>query len=244
MKILIAGATSAIAQETARCFAQDGAELFLVARNADRLAAIADDLKVRGAKRVETLVLDLTDLDRHQELLDTATKALGGLDGLLVAYGTLGNQKASEQNVAETLKELNTNFISIVSLLTVAANYFEQQRHGCIAAISSVAGDRGRQSLYVYGTAKGGLSVFLQGLRNRLFKSGVSVVTIKPGFVDTPMTAAVKKNPLFASPASVGKTIHRAMIKGADVVYVPWFWQFIMLIIRNIPEPIFKRLKL
>src|SRR5262249_19542704 len=147
-----------------------------------------------GAKRVETFVLDLTALDRHQELFDTAVKALDGLDAMLVAHGTLGNQKASEQRVEVALKELTTNFTSVVSILTIAANYFEQQRRGCIAVISSVAGNRGRQSNYVYGTAKGGINVFLQGLRNRLYESGVSVVTIKPGFVDTPMTAAIKKN--------------------------------------------------
>ncbi len=244
MKVLIIGATSAIAHETARRFAQDGAELFLVARSADRLDDIQNDLKVWGAKRVETFVLDLTELDRHQELFDSAVKSLGGLDALLVAHGTLGNQIASQQSVEVTLKELNTNFVSAISILTIAANYFEQQRRGCIAVIASVAGNRGRQSNYVYGTAKGGINVFLQGLRNRLYKSGVSVVTIKPGFVDTPMTAAMKKNALFASPASVGKSIHSAMIKGKDVVYVPWFWRLIMLLIGNIPEQIFKRLKL
>ena len=244
MKLLIAGATSAIAHETAKHFAHDGADLFLVARSAERLTAIRDDLKVRGAGRIETFTLDLADLGRHQEMFDAALAALGELDALLIAHGTLGDQLASQQNVTETLKELTTNFLSVVSILTIAANYFERRRSGYIAVIGSVAGDRGRQSNYVYGTAKGGLNVFLQGLRSRMFKVGVAVVTIKPGFVDTPMTAAKKKNPLYASAASVGEGIYKAMLKRRDVVYLPWFWLFIMLVIRNIPEPIFKRLKM
>src|SRR5258708_26663430 len=130
MKLLMAGATSAIAQETAKCFARDGDDLFVVARSADRLTAIRDDLKVRGAGRVETFALDLTDLSRHQEMFDAALAAFGDLDALLVAHGTLGAQQASQASVAETLKELNTNFISAVSLLTIAANYFEKRHNG------------------------------------------------------------------------------------------------------------------
>jgi short-subunit dehydrogenase len=244
MKIAIIGATSAIAHEAARCFASDGAELFLVARSEEKLKAVSDDLVVHGAKQVETFLLDLSDLSRHQELFDKAVITLNGLDMLLIAHGTLGNQRKSEMSVEETLKELTTNFTSVVSLLTIAGNYFEQQKRGCIAVISSVAGDRGRQSNYVYGTAKGGVSVFLQGLRNRLAKSGVKVVTIKPGFVDTPMTAAVKKGPLFAKPAVVGRGVYEAMKQGKDVVYLPFFWRPIMLIVKSIPESIFKRLSM
>jgi short-subunit dehydrogenase len=244
MKIAIIGATSAIAHEAARCFASDGAELFLVARSEEKLKAVSDDLVVHGAKQVETFLLDLSDLSRHQELFDKAVITLNGLDMLLIAHGTLGNQRKSEMSVEETLKELTTNFTSVVSLLTIAGNYFEQQKRGCIAVISSVAGDRGRQSNYVYGTAKGGVSVFLQGLRNRLAKSGVKVVTIKPGFVDTPMTAAVKKGPLFAKPAVVGRGVYEAMKQGKDVVYLPFFWRPIMLIVKSIPESVFKRLSM
>jgi decaprenylphospho-beta-D-erythro-pentofuranosid-2-ulose 2-reductase len=244
MRVLIIGATSAIAHETAKRFAGDGADLFLVARNAEKLQAIADDLKVRGARSVQTYVLDLAELERHEEMLNAAIEALQGLDRLLIAHGTLGNQHKSELSVEETLKELNNNLLSVISLLTISANYFEQQKRGCIAVISSVAGDRGRQSNYVYGTAKGGLTVFLQGLRNRLSKSHVSVVTVKPGFVDTPMTSALKKGLLFASPQSVGAGIYQAMKAGKDVVYLPWFWRPIMFVVRSTPERIFKRLSL
>lgn len=244
MKVLIIGATSAIAQETAKCFAREGAELFLVARSDNKLSAIASDLKVRGARCAETATLDVNDFAYHRTILERANLTLGGLDMLLIAHGTLGDQCKCEQSVDKALQEFATNCTSVISLLTLSANYFEQQKHGCIAVISSVAGDRGRQSNYVYGAAKAAVSTFLQGLRNRLAKAGVAVVTIKPGFVDTPMTAHVRKGPLFASAQVVGEGIYQAMLKGKDVVYLPWYWRSIMFIVRSIPESIFKRLSL
>ena len=243
-KVLIIGATSAIAHETAKCFAKDGANLFLVARSAEKLAIVADDLKVWGAKSIETVVQDLNELELHEQLLEQANSTLGGIDILLIAHGTLGDQQKCQLSVAETMRELSTNALSVISLLTIAANYFEQQRRGTIAVISSVAGDRGRKSNYVYGTAKAAVTAFLQGLRNRLSSSGVTVLTIKPGFVATPMTAAVKQGPLFASSATVGKGIYTAIQRHKDVVYLPAFWRLIMLVVKIIPEPLFKRLSL
>jgi decaprenylphospho-beta-D-erythro-pentofuranosid-2-ulose 2-reductase len=244
MKVLIAGATSAIAHETAKFFARDGAELFLVARSADKLEDISNDLRVRGAKKAETFLLDLNDLDRHQQMLETAIETLGSLDMVLIAHGTLGDQQLCQQSVAKTLEELTTNFTSVISLLTILANYFEQQKHGCITVVSSVAGDRGRRSNYVYGTAKGAVSIFLQGLRSRLSESGVVVITVKPGLVDTPMTSSLKKGLLFAQPAKVGKGIYQAMMKGKEVVYLPWFWRPIMAIVKSIPESVFKKISM
>ena len=187
---------------------------------------------------------DLADTAAHPALVDEARAALGGLDTVLVAHGELGVQTEAQRTYDATLPLLATNFLSPVSLLTRLANDFEAQGHGCLAVITSVAGDRGRQSNYVYGAAKGALSLFLGGLRNRLAPKGVSVVDMKLGFVDTPMTAAHRKGPLWASPEQVARRIVRAIDRGEDVVYAPWFWCWIMLIIRNIPERIFKRLKL
>jgi decaprenylphospho-beta-D-erythro-pentofuranosid-2-ulose 2-reductase len=244
MRILIIGATSALAHETAICFARDGVEFFLVARSAEKLEDVGKDLKVRGAKRIETYPLDVNDLDRHQEMIETAIHALDGLDMVLIAHGTLGDQQKCQRSVEETLKEFTTNCTSVIALLTILANYFEQHRRGCIAVISSVAGDRGRQSNYVYGAAKGAVTVFLQGLRNRLHESGVAVVTVKPGTVDTPMTAAMKKGLLFASARSVGQGIYKAMRSRKEVVYLPWYWRPIMFVVRSIPEALFKKLAL
>lgn len=243
-KILIIGAASAIAQETSRMFARDGASLYLVCRKRDRLSALQNDLLVRGASQVDGMTMDLCELDRHPELIRSAVDSMKGLDAVLVAHGQLPDQTKCEQDIMQTLDSFMINALSVISLLTLLANYFEEQQRGCIAVISSVAGDRGRQSNYVYGASKGAVSIFLDGLRNRLFKSNVSVLTIKPGFVDTPMTATVKKNALFADAASVGRQIHKSMKKGQDVVYVPWFWRPIMGILRTIPERIFKTMRL
>jgi decaprenylphospho-beta-D-erythro-pentofuranosid-2-ulose 2-reductase len=242
MRVLIIGATSAIAHETAKCFAKDGAELFLIARSEEKLKIVADDLKVRGALRVEIATLDVNEMERHEEILEQAISTLDGLDVLLIAHGTLGDQKKCELSVAETMRELNTNALSVISLLTISANYFEQKRRGTIAVISSVAGDRGRKSNYVYGTAKAAVSTFLQGQRNRLSSVGVTVLTIKPGFVATPMTAGMKQGPLFASARVVGEGVYKAIRQRKDVVYLPGFWRLIMFVVKSIPEGIFKKL--
>jgi short-subunit dehydrogenase len=243
-RTLIIGATSAIAEEFARISVEKGDMLFLAARNPAKLQTVAEDLKVRGGKKVATSVMDVLDSGTHESLLKAAVAELGGLDTVLFAHGILGDQKAAERDYRIAEREYQINFLSVVSMLTHAATYFENQRSGTIAVISSVAGDRGRQSNYIYGSAKGALSIYLSGLRNRLFKAGVSVITIKPGFVDTPMTAHLKKSPLFASPRRVAAGIYRAIERHRDVVYLPRFWGPIMTVIRLIPERIFKRLKL
>ncbi len=243
-KILIIGATSAIARETARCFAAAGDALFLVARDPEKLTAVANDLKARGASRVESFEMDANDFDRHGLILHEAEEILEGLDIVLIAHGTLPDQKACEASFAETEKELRTNFLSVVALVTHLANDFEKKGAGTIAVITSVAGDRGRPSNYVYGAAKGATSIFLSGVRARLAKSNVAVVDVRPGFVDTPMTAAIKKNALFASPEAVGRGVYRAILKKKSVVYLPWFWRWVMAAVRFIPEFIFKKTSL
>jgi short-subunit dehydrogenase len=243
LRLAIFGATSAIAGETAKRFAADRAEIVLIGRDATRLEAVAADLRARGAPRVEVLTADLAVLDEHAGLVEKAWTALDGLDAVLIAHGTLGDQKASESDVSVMLAEMRTNALSYMSLLTLLGNRFEAQRAGCIAVISSVAGDRGRASNYVYGSAKAAVSAFTSGLRARLSKAGVSVVTVKPGVVDTPMTGGVRKGPLTASPDKVGARIYEAMLKGEDTVYTPWFWAPIMQVIRAMPERVFKKLK-
>jgi decaprenylphospho-beta-D-erythro-pentofuranosid-2-ulose 2-reductase len=243
-RILIIGATSAIAGETARAYATEGARLFLTGRNPEKLASVGDDLRVRGATQVETARLDVSQISSHRHVIDSAIRALGGLDVLLIAHGVLPNQTHCQERVADTLEALQVNFTATIALLTELANHFEAQRSGCIAVITSVAGDRGRQSNYVYGAAKGGMERFLQGLRSRMHRCGVAVVTIKPGPVATPMTAAMKQSPLFASPRRVGRGIRRAIERRKDVVYIPWFWRPLMAVIRSLPEPLFKRLNL
>lgn len=244
-KVLIVGATSAIAQATARLLATRGDRLFLAARNPDRLEMVRQDLAARGAGSVGAMALDANDRTRHAALLAAAEQAMGGLDIVLIAHGVLSDQKACEASVERMLADFETNALGVISFLTLVANRFEAGRAGVIAVISSVAGDRGRKSNYVYGAAKGMVSLFLQGLRNRLAGAGVQVLTIKPGFVDTPMTAGIAKGgPLWAKPETIAAGIVSAIEKGRDVVYLPWFWRPIMLIIRLIPERVFKRLSL
>jgi short-subunit dehydrogenase len=243
-KIFIFGATSAIAQATARLYAAGGTAFYLVGRDADKLDAVADDLTARGAASVRCAVCAAADFDRHGSLVDEVFNELSRVDLALVAHGTLPDQAACGASFDHLREAFETNALSVVSLLTHLANRFEIQGHGTIGAISSVAGDRGRQSNYAYGAAKGAVTVFLQGLRNRLHRSGVHVLTVKPGFVDTPMTARFDKGPLWVSPEAVARGIHHAVARKRHVVYLPWFWRPIMRVLREIPEAVFKRMRL
>jgi decaprenylphospho-beta-D-erythro-pentofuranosid-2-ulose 2-reductase len=243
-KVLALGATSAIAEATLRLLAEQGAGFFLVARNSEKLAAVRDDLLTRGASAVTGAVADLDDTAAHPALLEQSVSALGHIDLALLAHGVLGDQAAAERDASAAEAILRTNFLSAVSLIGWLANYFEAQRRGVLAVISSVAGDRGRRSNYVYGASKGGLNVFLDGVRNRIDRAGVHVLTIKPGFVATPMTAHLPQGPLFAQPAQVARHILRAIQKRKDVAYVPPFWGLIMLVVRSVPRRIFKKVNL
>ena len=216
----------------------------LVARNADRLTAVAQDLMTRGALAVDTWVMDLDDTAAHPEVLASAAERLGRIDLALIAHGVLGDQQAAEADFEVAAAILHTNFVSTVSLLTWLGNYFRAQSAGMLAVISSVAGDRGRKSNYVYGASKGALNVFLEGLRNRIDRDGVQVLTIKPGFVATPMTAHVAHNALFASPDQIARGILKAVDRRRDVAYLPWFWYWIMLLVRAIPNRFFKKMNL
>jgi decaprenylphospho-beta-D-erythro-pentofuranosid-2-ulose 2-reductase len=242
--IVIIGATSGIAEACARRWAGRPAHFFLVARNAARLDTIKSDLQVRGAK-AESYVLDANDLSAHAAMIEVAQKALGRIDIVLIAHGTLSDQKACENSADAAVAEVLTNGTSVIALLTHFANVLEAQRSGTLAVISSVAGERGRPSNYVYGAAKAMVTAFCEGLRARMFKVGVHVLVIKPGFVATPMTAALNLPPLLtATPEAAAADIDVAIQRRRDVVFTRWFWRWIMLIIRMIPTPIFKKLSL
>ncbi len=232
MNVVIIGATSAIAQEVAKLYANGGASLFLVARDEARLLAVASDLRVRGAYDVDTFVADLADRRRDAEIVAAAGPSP---DVVLIAHGSLPDQRAIERDAVAQTAEFDLNATSVIAIAAHFANVLERNRHGALAVIGSVAGDRGRRSNYVYGAAKAALHAFCDGLRGRLAEAGVSVVLIKPGWVDTPMTSAIKKNPLFASAASVARGIHRAIRDGRGTVYVPGYWRWISLIVRMLP---------
>ena len=238
------GASSAIAEATARLLAARGSALYLVARNRNRLEAIAADIKIRGASYVAYETLDVNDFGAHESMLERADRALGEVNTVLIAHGTLSNQPACEQSIELTMSELTTNSLSVVALATRIGARFAQKRTGTLVVISSVAGDRGRQSNYVYGSAKALVTAFLSGLRQRLHKFGVTVITVKPGFVDTPMTAALPKGPLWATPDAVARGIVDAIDRKKDVVYLPFFWRPVMFAVKMVPERIFKRLVL
>lgn len=242
-RILIIGATSAVATACARLWAAERSQLFLVGRDGDKLQALANDLKVRGAETVTTFQMLAEDTASHTGMLTAALQSLSQVDIALIAHGTLPDQSACESDADLTLREFATNGTSVIALLTILANQFQRQQAGAIGVITSVAGDRGRPSNYVYGSAKAAVSVFCEGLRARLFKAGVSLTDIRPGFVATPMTQELPlPATLVAQPEAVAKRIVAGIESGADVLYAPAFWQLIMLIIRSIPRQIFKRM--
>ena len=243
-RILVLGATSGIAEATCRLWAERGDHLFLVGRSADKLAAVAADMRTRGAGYVDTAVADLDDTSKHPELLASAINSLAGLDIAFLALGVLGEQPEAERNFAAAHQLLHTNYVAPVSLLTWLANYTAQRHHGTLAVLSSVAGERGRKSNYVYGSSKAGLTAFTDGLRNRIDREGVKVMTIKPGPVRTSMTEGMKGEQKFAPVEKVAATLVKAIDRGEPVVYVPGIWRYIMAAIRAIPDSRFRRMDL
>lgn len=244
MKVfLVLGATSTIAQATMRHFAPKSARFYLVGRQESTLNIVAQDLLARGAAEVEIYVCQLADSTCHASMLERAWKHWGGFDCTLLAFGSLPDQQICQQDWQAASEALEINFVAPTSLLHYLAHYYQRRGSGTIAIISSVAGDRGRQSNSYYGAAKAGLNAFASGLRGQLASSGIRVLTIKPGMVDTRMTAHLPKNLLFASAQSVGKDLAKALRRNSDVIYLPSFWRLIMLVIKCLPEGIFKRLK-
>jgi len=243
--VLVAGATSAIARATAAELARRGHPLVLAARDTAEADAIAADLRLRFGVPARAVPLDALDFASHAALAGSVLTEEGdGFEGVVVALGWMGDAETARHDASEARRILDVNLTAVVSLLTPLADHLERRGAGFVCVVSSVAGDRGRQSNYVYGAAKGGLSVYLQGLRNRLFHAGVRVVTVKPGFVDTRMTFGLPGTFLVAAPERVARGIVRAIQGGPDVVYLPGFWGPVMRGIRAVPERLFKRLKL
>jgi short-subunit dehydrogenase len=243
--VAILGATSPIARGMAIEFARQGRDLILAARDGEELERIAEDVRVRTDRSVSTLVFDALDFDRHEEAAATCLQAYPqGLAGVALCFGYMDEQDRAQRDMQCARRTIDVNYAGAVSLLERFAAHFEEQGAGFIAAVSSVAGDRGRQSNYIYGSAKAGLSAYLQGLRNRLHHAGATVTTIKPGFVDTSMTFGKEGVFLAADPQKAGAVMARAALRGASVVYVPWFWRGIMLIIKGLPERVFRRMRM
>jgi short-subunit dehydrogenase len=242
--IVVFGANSAIAKALLRDYAQAGLRFFLCSRNREGSETLKNDLLARGASKVEFEAIDITELSAHKNIVEKSFLALDArIDLLLFAQGELSDQHKADQDFNYALNQLQINFISIISLITLYAPKFEEQKSGTIATISSVAADRGRKKLTLYCTAKAALSTYMQGLRQRMYLSNVNVLDIKPGFVDTPMTADITKNILFAKAETIAEDIKFAIEYKKALIYTPWFWRFIMLIVRFIPEAIFKKLK-
>ena len=240
--VLIIGAKSDIAKEVARVYAKNGYNLYLAARDIKELDELVTDIKVRTQIDVKPIEFDITDYDSHKDFYNNLKeKPLG----VVVVSGYMNAQKTVQNNFEETLKTINVNFTGAVSILNIVANDFENEKRGFIVGISSVAGDRGRKVNYIYGSAKAGFSAYLSGLRNRLYQSNVSVLTVKPGFVQTKMTQNMDlPQKLTAQPQDVAQDIFNAQQKGKDILYTKWIWKYIMLIIKHIPEFMFKKMSI
>jgi len=248
-KVLVLGATSTVAMKVIELLAKEKVDLYLVARSQEKLEIFAEKLKNQIQNTQNKIDQKMTikrfnvqHFDEHEELIQDALKTLGGLDLVFVAYGSMTDQKKCHENWLELKNQWEINFLSVTSYLHYCTQHFQKQGWGQIGVITSVAGDRGRQSNYSYGVSKGALSIYLQGLRNRLYPFHISVTDIKLGFVDSPMTKDLAKRFFICSPTYAAKLILWAIKKKSDIIYIPNFWKWIMLIIKMIPESLFKKM--
>ncbi len=240
--ILILGAKSEMAKATARQYAQSGYNLILAARDVTYLTDLVKDIKIRCEVEVELIEFDVLDYPSHPSFYHSLSNKPNGIISFI---GYLGDHETAKQNNAEAIKIIDTNYTGLVSILNIAANDYEQKGSGFIVGVISVAGERGRQSNYYYGSAKAGFTAFLSGLRNRLSQSDVHVMTVKPGFVYTKMTEHLSLPPMLtAQPEQVAKAIYRSQQKKKNTLYVLWMWKWLMMVIMLIPESIFKKMKL
>lgn len=242
--ILIIGANSAIAKATARLYAEQEDAIYLLGRDTEQLVLQKADLTLRGANSVAFAAFDATDFASHEAIVATALESLGHFDIVLISHGSLPDQALCERDFDAALEAFNVNALSVISVLNYVVKPMLERRDGCIAVVTSVAGDRGRRSNFIYGAAKAMVSTYLQGLRGRLFSHNVTIVDIKPGFVDSPMTAHLPKGALWAQPEQIAQRIVNGIEKKRATLYAPGFWRLIMFVVRSVPEVIFKRLKL
>lgn len=244
MSVMIIGGSSLIAKAAAENFAKNGGNILFAGRNREELEKWGRDFEIRYRIKTHSMVFDATDYASHRNFYHDALSMFPDIDTVYIGFGYLGEQSKAAEDWNEAQQIIDTNFTGAVSISNIAANDFEKKKKGTIIIVSSVAGERGRQSNYTYGSAKAGLTAYASGLRNRLFKSGVHVLTVKPGFVDTPMTYGMNLPKLLtASPQKVGKDIYEAAIKRKNVLYTAFYWRWIMCVVRSIPEFVFKRLK-
>ncbi len=242
MKVLILGATSDMARALANLLAEKKYDLILASRNVGRLKAFAGDLAIRHNNKAELVEFEATDYASHQNFYKNLPFRP---DWVISFFGYLGDQKLAQKDWTESRKIIDSNYTGMVSVLNIVAEDMETRKHGVIVGVSSVAGERGRQSNYMYGSAKAGLTAYLSGLRNRLHKSRVHVLTVKPGFVATKMTENMDlPKSITANPEQIAKGILKGIKKKKNTIYVLGAWRGIMLIIKSIPESIFKKLKL
>ena len=243
MRLIVLGATSAIGEATARLYAADGASILLVARNERRTEDIAADLRARGAHQVKTATCDLADAADADGKLRDWNRQIGGADDVLLCYGVLGDQDRAERDGPHTAEILHVNFNSAAAWCLAAANLLEENGHGTLVVLGSVAGDRGRRANYIYGAAKAGLETLVAGISHRFARKGPRAVIIKPGPTVTPMTEGMKRDGLlWSTPDQIARQVHKCARSGGPVAYAPPFWRYVMLIIRNIPHAVFNRM--
>jgi len=244
MTVLVLGATSRIAQQLGHRYAEAGHAVYIAARDTAECARIAADIAVRHEVPTASGMFDAIDFDSHPAFIAAVEDQLGPIEVAIVAFGEMGDQEVSQVNFSAAKKVIDINYTGAASLCEAIAARMEPRQRGAIVGITSVAGDRGRQSNYFYGSAKGAFTLYLGGLRNRLHASHVHVMTVRLGFVDTRMTFGMQTGIPIADPTDISERIAFHQAKGTNDVYLPRFWQGIMTIIRTIPEGIFKKLSL
>jgi decaprenylphospho-beta-D-erythro-pentofuranosid-2-ulose 2-reductase len=240
--VLILGATSSVALELAKIYAFEGHSLVLAARNVNRLRVLKNDLSIKFESAVELVEFDAEAIGQHMSFYESLNPKP---DVVVCLFGILGDQHEAEEDWNKALQILMVNYVGTVSILNIIANDFKSKRKGTIVGVSSVAGERGRQSNFLYGSAKAGFTTYLSGLRNQLFRYNVNVITVIPGFIRSKMTAKISTPAILtATPRQVAMAIYKGVIRKKNLIYTLWIWRWIMLVIKLIPESLFKRLKL